>query len=232
MKTSASGERGTDDFQVYICELVRDPIGVLEFGLRTTVGKGQAFHAGGLRGHNAEGRVLDGQAFVGAEQWFVQLGKFLQAGESFEIYLGVRLRALAVVCCRHNREFFAQTQLFQKMFDLRSQATAGDGQREVPGGAKDKLRSARDGWQAVVDDLLVGVRLPGQEFIAPGDAEGAPVRAVEVLDNGAVIESEIIPVIFFFGEGPALSSRHLLEEIHDERFAVNEDAVKIEDDGA
>jgi len=32
MKTSASGERGTDDFQVYICELVRDPIGVLEFG--------------------------------------------------------------------------------------------------------------------------------------------------------------------------------------------------------
>jgi predicted polyphosphate/ATP-dependent NAD kinase len=102
----------------------------------------------------------------------------------------------------------------------------------VLGGAKDKLRSAGDGWQAVVDDLLVGVHLPGQEFIAPGSAEGAPVRAVEVLDNGAVIESEIIPVIFFFGEAPALSSRHLLEELHDERFAVNQDAVKIEDDGA
>jgi predicted polyphosphate/ATP-dependent NAD kinase len=102
----------------------------------------------------------------------------------------------------------------------------------VLGGAKDKLRRAWDGWQAVADDLLVGVHLPGQKFIASGDAEGAPVRAVEALDNGTVIESQIIPVIFFFGEGPALSSRHLLEELHDERFAVNEDPVEIEDDGA
>src|SRR5208337_2920986 len=113
--------------------------------------------------------------------------------------------------------------------DLRSQSTAGYGQREVPGGAKDKFHSAGDGWQAIVDDLLVGMHLPGQEFIAPGGAEGAPVRAVEALDNGAVIESEIIPVIFFFGEGPAFSSRHLLEELHDERFAVDEDPVEIED---
>jgi len=67
----------SDHLQVYICELLRDPIGVLEFGLRTTVGQGQAFHAGGLRGHNAEGRVLDGQAFAGSEQWFMELGKFL-----------------------------------------------------------------------------------------------------------------------------------------------------------
>jgi len=47
------------------------------------------------------------------------------------------------------------------------------------------------------------VHLPGQKFIASGDAEGAPVRAVEALDNGTVIESQIIPVIFFLrGLGP------------------------------
>jgi hypothetical protein len=85
--------------------LARDPIGVLEFGLRTTVGQSQAFHAGGLCGHNAEGCVLDGEAFASLEQWFMQLGKFLEAAEGFEIYLGVRLRALAVICRRQHREF-------------------------------------------------------------------------------------------------------------------------------
>jgi len=56
----ASGEVCTDEFQVYVGELAGDPIGVLEFSLRTTVGQGQAFHAGSMGSHNAEGCVLDG----------------------------------------------------------------------------------------------------------------------------------------------------------------------------
>jgi hypothetical protein len=196
------------------------------------VGQGQAFHAGGLCGHNAEGCVLDGEAFAGLKQRFMQLGKSLETAECFEIYLGVRLRALAVICRRQHREFSSQAKLLKKMFDFRVQAAAGDGQGKALGGVEDKLRRPGNGWQAVLDDLLVGAHLPGQEFIAPGGAEGASVATPEVLDDAAVIESEIMPIIFFFGEDPALSIRHLLEKFHDEGFAVNEDAVKIKNDSA
>jgi len=58
------------------------------------------------------------------------------------------------------------------------------------------------------------------------------VTMPEVLDDATVIESEVISIIFFFGEEPTLSSRHFLNELHDERFAVNKDAVKIENDRA
>ena len=109
------------------------------------MGQGQAFHAGGLCGHNAEGCVLDGEAFAGLKQRFMQLGKSLETAECFEIYLGVRLRALAVICRRQHREFSSQAKLLKKMFDFRVQAAAGDGQSlrlrppgvgsESPGGA-------------------------------------------------------------------------------------------------
>ena len=59
-----------------------------------------------------------------------------------------------------------------------------------------------------MDDLLIGVRLSGQERFALGEAEGPPVAAPEVLDDAAVIESEIIPKVFLFGERPALARRH------------------------
>ena len=194
--------------------------------------QGQALHAGGLRGHNAVGRVFDGQALARLQSWFVQLGDFLKAAEGFEIYFRVRLGALAVIGRGEYREFLAQAQLPKKMVDFHSEAAAGNGQSKMPGGLEDELHRAGHGWQSVVDDLLVGARLPCQQLIAPGGAQGASVTLPEVVDNATVIESEVIPIIFFFREAPTLSGRHFLDELHDKRFAVNEDAVKIKNDSA
>jgi hypothetical protein len=58
------------------------------------------------------------------------------------------------------------------------------------------------------------------------------VNLPEVVDNATVIKSEVIAIIFLFREVPTLSGGHFLDELHDERFAVNEDAVKIKNDSA
>ena len=56
--------------------------------------------------------------------------------------------------------------------------------------------------------------------------------APEVLDDTAVIKGEIIPIVLFIGEPPTLSRCDLLHELHDDRFAVNQDSVKVKYDGA
>ena len=225
-------EGGPDGVEVHAGESVCDPIGVLEIVLMTTMSQGEAPHAGGLCGHDSQGSVLEGQTLARFEGRFAQLGKLSQAAEGFKIHFRVRFRSLAVVRRSQNGELFTQAQLPKKMLDFHPQTPTGNGQREVLGSAKDKLSRPRDGRQAIPNDLFIGVCLPGQQFIAAGDAQRSSVGAPEVIDDPAVIESEIVSKVFMFGKEPAFTGRHLLDELHDKRFAVNEDPVEIEDDSA
>ena len=58
------------------------------------------------------------------------------------------------------------------------------------------------------------------------------MAGVEVFDDAAVVQRQIVTIILFFTDGPALPGGHFLGQLQNERFTVYDDAIKIEDNGA
>src|SRR5437879_10538584 len=118
------------------------------------------------------------------------------------------------------------------MLDFASQAAARNGEGVFYRRLVDELHGARQRRQAVADESRILAGFPGDQSVPPRGIHFAAVAAVQALDNAAVVERQIVAVILLFGEFPALFCGHFLGELEDERLAVYQDAVEIEDEGA
>ena len=58
------------------------------------------------------------------------------------------------------------------------------------------------------------------------------MAGVEVFDDPTVVQRQIVTVILFFADGPALEGSHLLGQLQDERLTIYDDAIEVEDNGA
>ena len=58
------------------------------------------------------------------------------------------------------------------------------------------------------------------------------MAGVEVLDDAAVVQRQVVTVILFFADRPALQGGHFLGQLENERLTVYDDAIEIEDYGA
>jgi len=237
------------------------PVGRNERLHRPGVGKRQAPHPGGVGGLDASRRVLDYQAFASlkvrepasalARVWvslwarvlawvlardlawgMASWGQLAQRRQRLQVDLGVGLAVLGVLGGDQYRELLPQPELPQQVLDLRPQAAAGDGERVLGGNGADEVHRAGLGRQSFADRLPVGASLPRYQLVAASGIDGTAVTGVKVLHDAAVVEGQVIAIIFLGAHLPPFARRHLLRDAHDEGLAIHEDAVEVEDDSA
>ena len=120
----------------------------------------------------------------------------------------------------------------QQVLDLHSKASAGDGKRILRGQLAHEFDRARQRRESVADQLPISARFPIDQLVATPVVHAPPVAAVQVLDNATVIEGQIVAVVLFLRDRPAFLGCHLLSEFQYQRLTVDQDTVKVEDDGA
>src|SRR5579875_332164 len=118
------------------------------------------------------------------------------------------------------------------MFDLASRAATGDSERIIPGSVAHEIDGAGHSGKPVFNNLAVSAGLPVDQFFYAVVVNGPAVAYIEMLDNSAIIERQVVAKIFFLGNSPTFLGCHFLGELHDDGFRIDDDAVKIENNGA
>ena len=200
-------------------EVVGDVVGLAELGGGLAGGEADDGHAGGFGGGDAGGAVFDGATVAGREA---------EVAGGGEIDFGIGLVLLDGVAADGDFEILGEAGDGEDDVDDFLVGTGGDGERVAAGEGGDEVGELWVNGAMLADEPVEMLEFPVVEF---GGRFGPVVFGEEVAEENGVGNADVIPVNHAVGVREAEVGKERFPSLGVERFAVNQHAVHVEDDG-